>query len=178
MNCEECDTWIERKHHAQKYCVDCKPVVERRKANELQNAKYDPEKRRELYLRRRERELEYARLQRERNPDYHREWRVKNPLAHASHEAKRRAQKYTTQVEDIDIEFVYERDSGICWICEHSVDKANVHLEHIIPLSRGGSHTHDNVSVSHPVCNLRKGSLLPEEMTNTALERNELKSVL
>lgn len=37
-------------------------------------------------------------------------------------------------------------------------------LDHIIPLSRGGSNLLDNVRVVHRVCNRRKGGKLDEEM--------------
>jgi 5-methylcytosine-specific restriction endonuclease McrA len=31
-------------------------------------------------------------------------------------------------------------------------------LDHVIPLAREGSHTRDNVKLSHLACNLRKGT--------------------
>ena len=34
-------------------------------------------------------------------------------------------------------------------------------LDHIIPLSAGGSHTYDNVACAHRSCNLDKGDALP-----------------
>ena len=59
---------------------------------------------------------------------------------------------------------VLERDDGVCGICGGDVDPFDFHVDHIIPLSRGGSHTFDNVQASHPLCNARKASKLPWEM--------------
>jgi 5-methylcytosine-specific restriction endonuclease McrA len=31
-------------------------------------------------------------------------------------------------------------------------------LDHVIPLSKGGEHSYDNVQVTHPSCNRKKGA--------------------
>src|SRR5699024_2990102 len=63
----------------------------------------------------------------------------------------------------IDFRF-FDRDGWICGICDDPVDRAmeypdpmSVSLDHIIPLSKGGSHTPENVQCAHLDCNLRKG---------------------
>jgi 5-methylcytosine-specific restriction endonuclease McrA len=53
---------------------------------------------------------------------------------------------------------VWERDGGICHICKLPADPNGWHLEHIVPIARGGVHTYSNVAVSHPACNLAKGA--------------------
>ena len=53
---------------------------------------------------------------------------------------------------------VWARDGGRCHVCGRKADPSNWHLEHIVPLSRGGEHSYRNVAVSHPACNLRKGA--------------------
>lgn len=35
-------------------------------------------------------------------------------------------------------------------------------LDHIIPLSKGGSHTADNLQCAHFMCNSKKGDAMPE----------------
>ena len=62
-----------------------------------------------------------------------------------------------TAAEYIDRKIVFARDEGICGICEAPADPADFHVDHIVPLSRGGEHTYRNVQVAHPICNLRKG---------------------
>jgi hypothetical protein len=61
------------------------------------------------------------------------------------------------QVELVDRLAVFERDKGICQICHWPVEYDDYHLDHIIPLSKGGSHTYNNVQVTHGHCNLEKG---------------------
>ena len=75
----------------------------------------------------------------------------------ANHESLRRARKSTTEVEFVDRNTIFARDEGRCGICGGLVDPCNWHLDHITPLACGGTHTADNVQVSHPTCNLVKG---------------------
>jgi 5-methylcytosine-specific restriction endonuclease McrA len=78
-------------------------------------------------------------------------------------ENTRRARKLNQFVEDIDPQIVFERDEGICGICDTAVI-GKFHVDHIIPLAKGGLHTYGNVQTAHPTCNLRKGPKLQEEV--------------
>lgn len=73
---------------------------------------------------------------------------------------KRRAAKCGAVAEDVDKRLVFERDNGLCGICNLEVDPGDWHLDHVVPLARGGGHTYDNVQVSHPRCNMVKGARL------------------
>ena len=101
---------------------------------------------------------------RKRNPNYHGDWEAANrELARAykrKAEGKRRARKKQAFVEDVCPKQVFERDKGICGICGSPVDPSDWHLDHIVPLALGGPHSEANVQVSHPRCNLSKGSRL------------------
>lgn len=69
--------------------------------------------------------------------------------------------------DDITLLGVYKRDGGICRICGLPVviekkDGWKTHkdypsIDHIIPLSKGGTHTWDNVQLAHISCNSAKG---------------------
>lgn len=55
---------------------------------------------------------------------------------------------------------VFKRDRGLCHICGALASMEEFHIDHIIPISKGGTHSLKNVAVSHPHCNRRKGSRL------------------
>jgi len=48
---------------------------------------------------------------------------------------------------------IFERDGGVCHVCGELVDPDNWHIDHLLPLSRGGQHVAANVAVAHPKCN-------------------------
>lgn len=60
---------------------------------------------------------------------------------------------------------VFERDGWICGLCDEPVDPdikwpdlLSVSLDHVVPLSAGGSHSPDNAQCAHLSCNVRKGA--------------------
>lgn len=53
---------------------------------------------------------------------------------------------------------IIERDGLVCRICGREVDPADVHVDHAIPLARGGPSTPENLRVTHRRCNLLKGA--------------------
>ena len=73
----------------------------------------------------------------------------------------------------IDIKDLYVRDEGICHICGKVCDFEDYtirddgtfvagnnypSIDHVIPLSKGGSHSWGNVKLAHRVCNSRKSN--------------------
>lgn len=79
---------------------------------------------------------------------------------------KRRAMKMAApRIETINRDVLYARDAGICYLCGVGVENVSYgwHLEHRIPLVRGGSHTYENVAVACMDCNLAKGKMTEEE---------------
>lgn len=78
-------------------------------------------------------------------------------------EAKRRAYIRGSQVQLFTLEDIIRRDGPACYLCK--VDPAiNPTLEHVIPLSRGGSHNPLNCRVACHSCNSRKGQKLLSEL--------------
>ena len=60
---------------------------------------------------------------------------------------------------------IYERDGWICQLCKKAVNPklsfpspACASLDHVIPLSRGGSHQATNVQLAHLRCNTSRGN--------------------
>lgn len=106
----------------------------------------------------------WYRNNRDRQRQYRRMWRVANPdrvreMA-ANSGAKRSARKRNPQgrIEFINRRTVWKRDKGICGLCALPVPFRDMHLDHFIPLDKGGAHTYENVHTTHSRCNLSKGN--------------------
>ena len=56
-------------------------------------------------------------------------------------------------------QIVYLRDGGRCMKCGRRVSKGSFHVDHVIPLAKGGDEWDlDNLELSCPECNLKKGA--------------------
>jgi len=72
---------------------------------------------------------------------------------------KRVALKKTTVVEDFTFNDIIEKYGDKCVYCGGNFD----HIDHYIPLSKGGGHTLKNVRPSCESCNLTKNNKMPED---------------
>lgn len=100
-----------------------------------------------------------------------RRWRSENPEQVARQNEERRAREAGAGLDsDIDYGRIYRRDRDICYLCGKKVKKSERHLDHVIPLARGGSHSEDNLKVTHARCNLIKGTKLVEELDKRRFE--------
>lgn len=72
---------------------------------------------------------------------------------------KRMASKKTTTIEKFTIQNIIDKYGDKCFYGPHDF----THIDHYIPLSKGGSHTLDNVRPSCEQCNLEKSNKLPDE---------------
>src|SRR6266487_856548 len=82
---------------------------------------------------------------------------------HRMHEHNRRALKRNTQgTYTIDqIHEQHKRQHDKCYYCHKKLTE--YHIEHSVPLSRGGTNDISNLVVACPTCNLKKGNKLPHE---------------
>ena len=85
--------------------------------------------------------------------------------------ARRARMSNASNIEKIDLEEIYIRDKGICNLCHKKVltqtkiSAEQATLDHIIPLSCGGSHTCANVVLAHRRCNSSKGNrVVPQQL--------------
>jgi 5-methylcytosine-specific restriction endonuclease McrA len=90
-------------------------------------------------------------------------WRAENPdrsrAIGRNKESNRRATKRAAFVEPIDHAVVYARDRGVCGICQAAIAAGDKwHVDHVIPLAKGGVHSYANVQLAHARCNLRKSA--------------------
>ena len=53
---------------------------------------------------------------------------------------------------------VYNRDGGRCQYCGRELTRVEAQADHLIPKSRGGTKTLDNLVLCCEPCNQRKGS--------------------
>jgi 5-methylcytosine-specific restriction endonuclease McrA len=103
---------------------------------------------------------------------YNAEWRVRNPGYHnvyrAEHremclakEHRRRALKRgnggTHTAADISSQFT--RQKGLCFYCHEKL--LAYHVDHVMPLVRGGSNGPENLVIACPSCNMRKNARHP-----------------
>lgn len=62
-------------------------------------------------------------------------------------------------------ERIIERDGRRCVYCDEDLSSAEIHMDHVIPESQGGSTTYNNLQVTCRKCNLAKGILTEAEFT-------------
>ena len=74
--------------------------------------------------------------------------------------------------DKITLKEVYERGKGICYLCGEGCDYGDYEqrngvfiagnrypsIDHVVPLSKGGTHTWDNVKLAHRICNTLKSN--------------------
>lgn len=66
---------------------------------------------------------------------------------------------------------IYARDENTCQYCGRRFRRSDLNLDHVVPRSRGGSTSWENVVCSCVRCNLRKGGRTPEEAGMRLLQR-------
>lgn len=80
----------------------------------------------------------------------------------ANAKAKRRAAIGVSRLLKTDIEKLWTEQGGHCAYCQVILVNG-YHVEHKIPLTRGGVHAAENICLSCPTCNHRKHRLTEEE---------------
>lgn len=66
---------------------------------------------------------------------------------------------------------IFERDAGVCQYCAKHFPKSQLTLDHVLPQSRGGGETWENLVIACLQCNVRKGNRTPEEAGMPLLKR-------
>jgi 5-methylcytosine-specific restriction endonuclease McrA len=108
---------------------------------------------------------------------YHRAYKraryAANPNEFLERVALRRARykEATADAERVSRQNVYDRDEGRCYLCDKPVAYKAFHLEHIVPLAKGGAHVMANVATACGPCNRRKNAALPSSDTVPAYAR-------
>jgi len=66
---------------------------------------------------------------------------------------------------------VIERDGLYCVYCDDDLRDAEIHMDHVIPESKGGETSYNNLQVTCRKCNLAKGTLSEDEFTQRLRQR-------
>jgi len=66
---------------------------------------------------------------------------------------------------------IYARDKCTCQFCGIRPPRSELNLDHVIPRSKGGTSTWENVVCSCQLCNRRKGGRTPQEAKMTLLRK-------
>lgn len=97
-----------------------------------------------------------------RSAEYQRERRKANPALYREMDRERRHRRREQKGGRLargTIPSMGEAQQWCCNLCRKDIRHA-YHIDHIIPLSRGGRHTAANIQLLCPPCNLRKGAKL------------------
>jgi hypothetical protein len=118
--------------------------------------------RRELYRSQPDRERLWKQgADRERAKESSAAWRAANAGKVRDSWYRRKARKLGNGFERISWAGIVERDGMTCHICEAPIEsKSDLHFDHVIPLSKGGPHSMENIRPAHAKCNLRKSNKL------------------
>jgi 5-methylcytosine-specific restriction endonuclease McrA len=66
---------------------------------------------------------------------------------------------------------VIQRDGYHCVYCDEDLSQAEIHLDHVVPESKGGPTTVDNLQVTCRKCNTAKGVLTESEFMSKLRQR-------
>lgn len=162
----------ERLEHQKIYETQHPEIAERRARN------YRIKHREEINARARTERLAHPERHRERSLAYrlrHPE-RVREQARRTSHKHRERVnvnrrtyyarKKHATGTHTVqDIQTQYDRQDSKCYWCGKKLGKAKheYHVDHVIPLVRGGSNNPDNLVIACPHCNQSKHDKLPHE---------------
>ena len=98
-----------------------------------------------------------AKEYRKNTPGYSKLSHEKNAEKKSNRRARKLAAGGTFTKKDIDNKMVQQE--GKCFYCAKILGL--YHVDHFIPLAKGGSNAAENIVIACPSCNLRKGDLMP-----------------
>lgn len=116
-----------------------------------------------------ERKREYERANRAASTERVRRFREENPEAVAAWTNQRmaRVRGAAGSSTEADIKHIYLTQKGKCATCKKSIapkqGRRQYHIDHIMPISKGGSNYPDNLQLLCPRCNLSKNDAHPDE---------------
>jgi 5-methylcytosine-specific restriction endonuclease McrA len=110
------------------------------------------------------------RANRDRNNEWGRDYYRRNCELIKQRERNKRAKKRASSGQHTpdDVREQFERQNGRCyWCCVKCGE--SYHVDHVVPLSRGGSNGKENIVVACRLCNLRKNARAAMDFVLTLL---------
>ena len=110
----------------------------------------------------------WARANPEKTREYNRNLYKKNPRAAIDRARRRKIKMMGNGAQPYTLDQVLEEYGSICYLCEQDIDltlprkigvegwQMGLHLDHVHPISKGGSDCLENVAPTHGICNLNK----------------------
>lgn len=181
--CESCQI-AKKAYDRSVYEANKEKKAAQARAWKLANAEYDKEIKKNWYLANKEKTQLKARKWYLENQELTikraNEWAEKNP--ERNRESKRRVshRRRVRKQNGISAPYtetqVLETYGSDCHICNKPIDlnaprtikkegwKLGLHIDHLIPISKGGNDTLENVRPSHGICNVKKGARINERI--------------
>lgn len=186
--CQRCRNAITLKQAAQR-ALNPEHFFQKGVEYRTKNAKKIKDHKKRYYLENLEKSREKKRLSARAHRDTTARWRANNvdhrkayaqkytsdnPEHFRANARRRRALKSNVPSEPYTTQQILDLHGSDCHLCHEPIDlnaprgtgrskgwERGLHLEHVIPLSRGGTDLMENVRPSHGFCNLSKGSNTP-----------------
>lgn len=159
-------------------CRECQKA--RKRELYMESSSKQRDRARAYYYGHREEALEKRRKRREANPEQERaqkrRYEAEHPEKQKARSQKKRAIKYASNgshsAKDVRAQVRSQRDKRgklRCWWCNTIINGKAYHVDHRIPLSRGGSNAPENLCITCPTCNLSKNNKMPHEFNGRLL---------
>jgi 5-methylcytosine-specific restriction endonuclease McrA len=161
-----------RKNKKHPVCKNCKSNYDKLRYQEKRDLYI--KKAAEWYSKNKESSALISRRWRANNPEKAKEvsteYAKRNPEVGASRARRRRARKNSAITEKYTEIQLIEFYGSNCHICKTPIDllaprktgkpnwEIGLHIDHLVPISKGGNDTIENVRPSHGLCNVKRGA--------------------
>lgn len=150
-----------------------KEIRQRQKVQRVSNPKMFYRKERRWRLKNLKHCAERQRQWRIMHPGYEteqgRRQRLKHPERYRENNVRRRARERGADISNKETSAIIRKWKQLtefeCSYCHLIFQTKGMHIDHIIPISKGGHHTPENICRSCAQCNRRKSSKMPEEFS-------------